>query len=292
MGRITPAFKLKKLALALVLTGFTMSSSYAVLTGTTGTIQGTAPFLSAPSNDAKQAVDLTSNSEGNQLVSGDTITLSYKYTDAEGDKDASTAHVKWYYVKGETETEITAGIVNAAASSDGEQGTSTLTIPAAAIGAEKIKVTIQEYAASGVPLNGQTIVIDDTSEGVNGGHVTPPGPVAPGGDVTPGIYLSSDTAFANNLIGTENALDVGKTYVFKLWDSNAVGTADLTQSVTYNWRLIGTSATDGITAPGGGFKTSVTGSDFTVPANDQPDGTALTKSQDGAQGFSLAVDYN
>ncbi|WP_449543954.1 SinI family autotransporter-associated protein [Lelliottia nimipressuralis] len=292
MGHISPAFKLKKLALALVVTGFTMSSSYAVLTGATGTIQGTAPVLSAPSNDVEQAVDLISNSEGNRLASGDTITLKYKYTDAEGDKDASTAHVKWYYVKDGTETEITTGIVNVNAPSVGENGTSTLTIPAVAIGAERIMVTIQEYAASGIPINGKTIVIDDTNEGVGGGSVTPPGPVVPGGNVTPGIYLSSDTAFASNLIGTENALDVGKTYVFKLWDSNAVGTTDLTQSVTYNWRLIGTSASDGVKAPDGGFKTSVTGSDFTVPTNDQPDGTALTKSDDGAQGFNLAVDYN
>ena len=290
MKRMTPSFTVKKLVLALAITGYTMSSAYAVLTAPTGAVQGTAPVLSAPSNNTPQVVDLTSNAAGDSLASGDTITLTYNYSDKDGDKDNSTAHVTWYYVKAETETPITAGIVNVLAT-ESTSGSSTLTLPAAAIGADKIKVVIQEFSATGDPISGNIITIDDTSEG-NGGEKTPPGPVTPGGGVTPGIYLSSDTAFANNLIGSTNRMDVGQTYVFKLWDSENEGTVDLTANVTYNWRLVGTSATDGTSAPAGGFVTSTTDDDFTVPTNTQPNGTPLTNSADGAQGFNLAVDYN
>lgn len=279
-------FTLKKLVLALAIAGYSMSSAYAVLTSSTASIQGAAPVLSAPSNSAAHAVDLSSNAAGATLATGDTVTLTYNYTDSDGDVDDSTSYVNWYYVSGGVDTLIaSSNVVNAA-------GSSVLTIPAVALGADAIKVVIQEYSASGDPIAGQTLTVADTSTGIGGGGTTPPGPVAPGGGVTPGIYLSTDTTFANNLIGSSTRLDVGSTYVFKLWDSAAVGTTDLTSGVSYNWRLVGTSATDGITAPANGFVTSVSNGSFTIPTNTAPDGTALTGSVDGAQGFNLAVDYN
>ncbi len=288
-------FTLKKLVLALALAGYTMSSAYAVLTTPTGSIQGNAPVLSAPSNPTTpQTVDFTSSAGGAALATGDTITLTYTYNDADGDADdsASNTHALWYYVNGGVDTLIpTTNIVNTpATSAAGGTGTSVLTIPAAAIGASAIKVVIQEYSLSGDPIQGQTITVADTSIG-GGGTITPPGPIIPGGNVVPGIYLSTDTAFANNLIGTATKLDVGSAYVFKLWDDAAM-TTDLTSSVTYNWRLVGTSATDSISAPATGFVTSVTDANFTIPVNSAADGTPLTGSVDGAQGFNLAVDYN
>lgn len=290
MIRKTPIFTVKKLVLALAIAGYTMSSAYAVLTSPTGSIQGSVPVLSAPSNaETPHTVDFTTSAQGSTLATGDTITLTYNYADADGDTDNSTAHVNWYYVKGEIETPITTGITNASATAS-TPGTSQLTLPAAAIGADRIKVTITEYSASGDPISGQEIVVADTNVG-GGGTTTPPGPIAPGTNVVPGIYLSTDTAFANNLIGSANKLDVGQTYVFKLWD-DAAQTTDLTGSVSYNWRLMGNSATDGITAPATGFETDVTDGNFTVPTNTQPNGTPLTGSADGAQGFNLAVDYN
>lgn len=291
----TPAFTLKKLVLALAIAGYTMSSAYAVLTNPTGSIQGTAPVLSAPSNSGTpHTVDFTTSAQGPTLATGDTITLTYNYHDADGDQDnsASTTHTQWYYVTPSGDVAIAASnIINtlATTSSDGT-GTSVLTIPAAAIGASAIKVVINEYSASGAPISGQEILVADTNVG-GGGSTTPPGPIAPGTNVVPGIYLSTDAAFANNLIGSANNLDVGQTYVFKLWDGVAQ-TTDLTGSVSYNWRLMGTSATDGKAAPDTGFVTSVTDANFTVPANSAADGTALTGSTDGAQGFNLAVDYN
>ncbi|MHA3429158.1 SinI family autotransporter-associated protein [Yersinia enterocolitica] len=295
MKRMTPTFTLKKLVLALAIAGYTMSSAYAVLTNPTGSIEGKAPVLSAPSNSGTpHTVDFTTSAQGPTLATGDTITLTYNYNDADGDQDnsASTTHTQWYYVTPSGDVAIAASnIINtlATTASDGT-GTSVLTIPAAAIGASAIKVVINEYSASGAPISGQEILVADTNIG-GGGSTTPPGPIAPGSNVVPGIYLSTDATFANNLIGTDTKLDVGSAYVFKLWD-DAAHTTDLTSSVTYNWRLVGTSATDGKAAPATGFVTSVTDANFTVPANSTADGTALTGSADGAQGFNLAVDYN
>lgn len=60
----------------------------------------------------------------------------------------------------------------------------------------------------------------------------------------------------------------------------------------YNWRLLGDSATDSVAAPTTGFVTSVSNADFSVPMNTAADGTQLTGSVDGMQGFQLTVDYN
>ncbi len=125
--------------------------------------------MSAPSNSALQAVDLSSSST-DPLATGDVITLTYNYSDTDGDADVSTAHVSWYYVNGTTETPITTGIVNTPATS-GTSGSSAMTIPAAAIGANRIKVVIQEYSATGDPISGNIITVDDISVG---GEAPPP----------------------------------------------------------------------------------------------------------------------
>lgn len=283
----TTPFTLKKMVFALVLAGCTMSSSWAILTGATGTVQGTAPVLSAPSNTASNAVDLSSNSAGSQLASGDVLTLTYDYNDTDGDADASSAHVTWYYVINSTETAITTAVNTPATSTT--SGTSVMTIPPAAISADRIKVVIQAYSASGDPISGQTLTIADTGvSGPSNPTTTAPGPVTPGTDVTPAIYHIDDIG-GINLIGQTTRLNVGATYVFRLTDA---GGNDLTGNVDYNWRLVGTSATDNINAPANGFATSVTNGNFTVPVNGHADGTALTGSADGAQGFGLAVDYD
>ncbi len=140
-------FTLKKPALALAIAVGSIGQVWAASTPTTASVQGSAPVLSAPSNSALQAVDLSSSST-DPLATGDVITLTYNYSDTDGDADVSTAHVSWYYVNGTTETPITTGIVNTPATS-GTSGSSAMTIPAAAIGANRIKVVIQEYSATG-----------------------------------------------------------------------------------------------------------------------------------------------
>lgn len=111
--------------------------------------------------------------------------------------------MNWYYTKGGVDTQIaTTNITNSPAKTNDGKGRSVLIIPATAIGADAIKVVIQEFSASGDPISGQTISVADTSTG-GGGTTTRPGPIAPGSNVTPGIYLSTDTLFTNNLLGSE-----------------------------------------------------------------------------------------
>ncbi|WP_449556093.1 SinI family autotransporter-associated protein [Huaxiibacter chinensis] len=278
-------FRVKKLVLALTLASCTIGSAWAVLTPSTGTIQGTPPVVSS-TNGTQYAVDLSTSATGSSLATGDTVTVSYIYHDAEGDMDLSVAHINWFYVKDGTETDITASASFMSASSIGGTGSSTLTIPAAAVGSV-IKVVVREVSQTGDPREGQPITIEDVSNNTSGGESTiPPGVIIPGGNMTPGIYHIDDASFSTNLIGAATNLKVGETYVFRVTDQ---GGNDLTSSVRYNWRLTGTSATVNTTAPAGGFDTGITDANYTVPVNS--DVVGITGSADGAQGFSLAVDY-
>ncbi|MGE4686762.1 SinI family autotransporter-associated protein [Yersinia enterocolitica] len=295
-------FTLKKLVLALTIAGSSVSMAWAGSTPTTASVQGSAPVLSAPSNSVAQAVDLGSNAAGARLSSGDTITLTYGYNDADGDADDSTAHVSWYYVSGSTETQMTVGIKNTPATG-GAPGTSELTLPTAAIGADRIKVVIQEYSATGSPISGNTITVEDTSTG-GGGTVTPPGPIAPGGHVAGGIFLQTESptagSGATDYTRTTGAHpQVGATYVFRAWDdSNANGVwdsgeADLTTTLgSIQWHL------DGINTAASGNSSAVTLSNhaisgattdtYTVPINS----ASTSGTTSGDQGFSLKVDFN
>ncbi|MDA5483356.1 SinI family autotransporter-associated protein [Yersinia intermedia] len=289
--KTTKTFTLKKIALALAIAGFTMTSAYAIMTPGTGSIQGVAPILKSVAGGTDHSVKLAATQAvAGKLSTGDAITLSYVYTDADGDGDASNTHVTWSYFKGSTWTDVSA-VNTPSATVDGE-GTSVMTLPSVSVGATKIKVVIQEYSASGDPMPGEIITIGDISETTpENPNPTDPGPVIPGNDVVPAIYASDDTGFTTNLIGATTKLDVGKSYVFKLW-SDVAKTTDLTPDVNYNWRLVGASAdTVPVSAPAGGFVTSVSDGNFTVPVNTAANGTPLTGAASGAQGYNLAVDY-
>ncbi|WP_145578063.1 SinI family autotransporter-associated protein [Yersinia mollaretii] len=286
-------FALKKIALALLLAGCTLNGAHALMTQPTGSIQGAAPVLSSPQTSKPHTVQLSSNHTANNLSTGDKITATYRYTDNDGDEDNSTTTVRWYYVKAGVETEVTS-VTNVAATATSE-GSSTMVIPGAAYDTVTFKMVIQELSLTGDPITGQTITINDVTDNIDGGTVVPPGPVTLAGGMVPAIYASSDTAFTTNLIGGDTKLNVGETYVFKLWNDNSNGVAnpsaeDMTNRVSYEWRLLGSSATDGIAAPADtGFKTNISDGNFTVPKN--AEGKVITNSADGVQGFNLAVDY-
>jgi hypothetical protein len=293
-------FTLKKPALALAIAVGSIGQVWAASTPTTASVQGSAPVLSAPSNSALQAVDLSSSST-DPLATGDVITLTYNYSDTDGDADASTAHVSWYYVNGTTETPITTGIVNTPATS-GTSGSSAMTIPAAAIGANRIKVVIQEYSATGDPISGNIITVDDISVG-GGGTTTPPGPIAPGTDIVGGIFLQSDNPAAGSG-ATDYARasahpQVGATYVFRAWDDsngNGVwdaGEANLTATLgSIQWQL------DGANTAASGDSSAVTLSNHTIPGATTDTYTVPVNSVSssgatpGDQGFSLKVNFN
>lgn len=306
----TRTFTLKKVALAMMIAAGTLSSAYAVMTGNTGPIIGLAPVLSSPETKAAHSVDFSSNTPDG-LVTGSVVTMTYSYKDSDGDLDDSIKTVQWFYVPGNgtgTPVAIPSSGTKATTADGTTMGSDVITIPDAALGGV-LKVVVTETSISGDPIRGRTITYDnialqgksvdpanpeveeptDGTEAPVGPDENKPGIIEPGAEVKPGIYLSSDTAFANNLIGTPaTKLNVGESYVFRLFGAD--GTTDLTSTVNYNWRIMGTSATTGTAAPAGGFVTSTTDANYVIPTN--ADGKALTGSDDGVQGFSLAVDYN
>lgn len=303
----TRTFTLKKVALALMIAAGTITSAYAVVTGSTGTIRGVIPVLKSASGADIHAVDFATNGTNPLMpVTGDTITMTYKYTDTDGDADNSTTTVHWYYVPANgtaPQVEITTGITNALAgdTTDSAGGSSAVVIPDEALGAI-IKAVITEKSVTGDLNTGYTLTYDNVSKpgaitpGPDGGTDTggggettvPDQPVGPGADLIPAIYATTDTGFTTNLLAAENAnikLKVGATYQFKLFGSD--GTTDLTSTVNYKWKLTGSSATTHIAAPETLFNPDA---NFVVPANVAAQ--AIVASPDGVQGFGLAVDYN
>lgn len=302
----TRTFTLKKVALALMIAAGTLSSAYAVVTGSTGTIRGVIPVLSSPATSGAHSVDFVA-SDPVSLKTGDTIAMNYKYTDNDGDTDDSIVMVHWYYVPNATvgggaytpgtPVEITTGISNVLApNATGGVGGSTVTVPAVALGS-KIKAVITEQSLTGDLRTGHVITYDDVSqvgsfgtgpEGEPGGSTdgntnVPSTPVAPGTGVEARIVLVGGDG--TNLIGTTTKLKVGSTYQFKLFTDD--GVTDLTSTVNYTWKLTGTSATAHTAAPATGFNPDA---NFVVPANAAAQ--TIVVSPDGVQGFGLAIDYN
>lgn len=295
----TRTFTLKKIALAIMITAGTVTSAYAVLTGNTGTIRGEIPILKA-NGGGLHSVDFVA-SDPASLKTGDTITMSYKYTDTDGDQDESLTTVQWFFVpnNGAGEPVPLTSAVNAnATSADGTgTGQSQIVIPDMALGA-KIKVVVTEQSTTGDLRTGHTITYADVAvqgeygtgpEGEPGGSTDgstniPAGPVEPGSGVIAKIFEAGDAA-ETNLIGTATKLKVGKTYQFKLYAAD--GTTELTSMVSYKWKLTGSSATTTTPAPETLFNPDA---NFVVPTNSE--GKVISGSDDGVQGFGLQVDYN
>ncbi|AHM74485.1 SinI family autotransporter-associated protein [Yersinia hibernica] len=306
---MTMNFRVKKIVLALALAGMTTGSVWAASTPSTSSVQGRVPVLSAPSNNATQAVDFSGTyATPGQLSTGDTVVMTYDYTDLDGDADNSLTTVSWSYAPlgGGADVPITA--TNVAAPNSGGQGTSTITIPIGALGATAIKVTVQEFSATGDPISGSTITVTDTSlasspggGGGGGTGVTPPGPVVVGGNIAGGIFLASASPAAGSgaVDYTRTATNplVGQTYVFRAWNdvnSNGVWDAGEAQVVpaSIQWKLDGTNTTaNGTSTVATLSNHSIVGATtdtYAIPANSLSSSGATP----GDQGFNLKVDFN
>ncbi|WP_174891188.1 hypothetical protein [Candidatus Hamiltonella defensa] len=279
-------FSFKKMTLTLLLLTFGLGEVGAILTKTKRHIQGEIPKLKNKNN--QDGVDLSTTATDNFKI-GDELILSYRYSDPDGDEDDSTTTVKWYsIINGETKKISTSHIKNKSANSTGN-GESKLEITSATEGASNFKVSITATSKSGDPNSGESFVINDIFKNPYGDSISSKieknlslkGSIA-------GIYDSEDKSFSKNLINEEEQIKVGRTYVFRLW-SGADKNVDLTSKVKYEWRLLGQSASDNITAPPEGFKTKIFNRDFIVPNNEEA--KKITNSKDGAQGFNLAVDW-
>ncbi|MBC3381137.1 ornithine carbamoyltransferase [Serratia fonticola] len=300
---------LKKLALALLISGTAAAGAQAGETPVTQSIQGRAPMVKAPSNGAESAVDFDwAGANPAQLSTGDTITMKWLFVDDDDDEGNTWSTVVWSYIKPGGEKVVIPA--QNAPSRDGQPGTSVIVIPAAAAGALAIYVELTEESVTGNPRTGKKIVIQDTSlstdptgPGGGGDLVTPPGPILAGtGQITGGIFLASDspTAGSGSTDYTRNNLSpkTGETYVFRAWvDTNGNGVWDegeeeITASLnSIQWMLDGSNAT-----AAGGTSTVVlsnqailgaTTDSYTVPANAGSSSGAAA----GDQGFGLKVDF-
>ncbi|WP_024911175.1 SinI family autotransporter-associated protein [Chania multitudinisentens] len=292
-------FTTTRLTFALAAWASSIGLLQAASTPATAPIQGHAPVLSAPSNGAKGTVDFTGTyATPGILTTSDTLVMTYTYSDSDGDLDNSLTTVVWSYVDAQGQT-VTIPAINVPAPALDDQGTSSIIIPAGATGAAAISVTLQEYAATGVPISGNIITVSDTSAG--GGTVTPPGPVAPGSNVAAGIFLQSDNpgagSSATDYSRTSTYPQVGATYVFRAWDDvngNGVweaGEADLTATLnSIQWQLDGTntSASGSPTTLRDYPITGATTDTYQIPVNSLSSSGAVP----GDQGFTLKVDFN
>ncbi|GKX51797.1 hypothetical protein SOASR029_21060 [Budvicia aquatica] len=289
-----------------------MGSAWADSTPTTTAVGGIAPSLVAPSNNATHAVDFSGTYARTDVMStGDTVVLTYRHNDTDGDEDDTLSTVVWSYTPANGGSDVTISPTTNVAAVGSTPGTSTITIPSLALGATAIKVEIWEQSKTGIPRRGQqSIIVLDTSKGTasggGGGMATLPGPIVMGsgtGDIAGGIYRLADNPVAgggatdySRVTGSNPT--VGETYLFRAWrDTNGngvwdAGEADVTPHLSsMSWTLNGsnvTAAGDGSPIILTGHATGVTTDQYTVPVN-SASGSGVAS---GDQGFGLAVVFN
>lgn len=258
------------------------------MTESAGKLIGTVPVLKG--TDAGAADHSVSFSNGHEsgttdaMSPGDKITLSYNFTDAQGDTDQSKTTIKWYTTsdgKGADKTMIA------------NDGKDVYTIQESDAG-RYLGAEITEQTSTGTPSVGQTLQIADISENNSSDNI-PDGPVV-GGNI--GVMIVDSAAPTVNLIGkADSQLLVGHTYQFKTWyDTNNnhvwdAGELDAAGNYTYKWVFDGTSATTGTA---GGYAASTTNNkDLVIPeTNAEAKNVFAGAGADGVQGYSLKVDYS
>ncbi len=259
----------------------------AEMTESAGQLIGTVPVLKGTgSSSTDHSVSFSNGHESGSteaMSPGDTITLSYGFTDAEGDTDSSKTTIKWYT------TSDGKGGDKIALDNDGKVG---YTLQASDAG-RYLGAEITEQTSTGTPAKGQLITIADvsTNDATDG---IPTGPVV-GGNI--GVMIVDSASPTVNLIGKEDSqLLVGHTYQFKAWydaNNNSVwdaGEIEATSNYSYKWVFDGTSATTG--TAGGYAVTSTNNKDLSIPAtNALATNVFATAGADGVQGYSLKVDY-
>ncbi|MFC0226935.1 SinI family autotransporter-associated protein [Serratia aquatilis] len=305
---------LKPIALVLMLGIGMAGTAWAGSTPTTLAVSGKSPVLVAPSNsNTPHSVDFSGTyARAEVLSTGDTIVMTYRHDDSDGDEDDSLSTVVWSYTPAGGGAEVTITPTSNVPAIGSTPGTSTITIPSEALGATAIKVEIWEQSKTGIPLRGQqSIVVLDTSKGSaaegGGGTATLPGPIALGSSTTGiagGIFLASDNPSAGSGAAdysrTEgNNPKVGETYLFRAWqdvNGNGVwdeGEKDVTANLsTISWKLDGSNTTAaGSSTPvtlSNHIISGATADSYSVPVNSLSGSGAVS----GDQGFSLKVDFN
>lgn len=311
--------RLTRVALALVVAGYCSvpaiaangnlkSGQWQFVTDSTGTIQGTVPWITraadkvAETDKAHVAVTVdrgtrSSASEGDkQFHVGDKVTVNWAIGDTEGDLDtnntATKATMVWIRSKNQDGSD--------AVEISGTTGQDSYTIQADDAD-YYLGIKITPTTTTGDPNIAPVLLLADLSTNAGGGaddDDVPEGPV-----VDENVKVVIHESGANtNLLGTDAKLKTNTTYQVLLWkDKNSNGKYDTGEDVTsdynYRWKFTGTSKQLG--TAGGLVSSTYNNSDLVVPvtnaeakaAFDNGESGGVTLGNDGVQGYGLSIDY-
>ncbi|WP_196210573.1 SinI family autotransporter-associated protein [Citrobacter sp. Res13-Sevr-PEB04-36] len=312
--------RLTKVALALVVAGYCSipamaadgnlkSGQWQIVTKTTGTIQGTVPWITrsateiAETDKAHVSVTIdrgsrTVTSDGDkQFHVGDKVTVNWAIGDEQGDLDtnntATKGTVQWMSYSDQS-------------GSDGQEigtaGSDTYEVQASDAG-RYIGIKITPTTTTGDPNIATELLLNDLSTNTGGGSDSDDVPEGPVVDENVHVVIYESTS-NTNLLGTTTNLKTNATYKVLLWKDKAGGTADrydageeVTDKYDYRWKFTGTSKIAG-TGAAGIVNESWNNRDLVIPitnaeAKTEFEGASggVTIGTDGVQGFGLSIDY-
>lgn len=311
--------RLTRVALALVVAGYCSvpaiaangnlkSGQWQFVTDSTGTIQGTVPWITraadkvAETDKAHVAVTVdrgtrSSASEGDkQFHVGDKVTVNWAIGDTEGDLDtnntATKATMVWVRSKNQD-------------GSDAEEISGTTGQDSYTIQVDDadyyLGIKITPTTTTGDPNIAPVLLLADLSTNAGGGADDDDIPEGPVVDENVKVVIH-ESGVNTNLLGTDAKLKTNTTYQVLLWkDKNSNGKYDTGEDVTsdynYRWKFTGTSKQLG--TAGGLVSSTYNNSDLVVPvtnaeakaAFDNGESGGVTLGNDGVQGYGLSIDY-
>lgn len=311
--------RLTRVALALVVAGYCSvpamaangnlkSGQWQFVTDSTGTIQGTVPWITraadkvAETDKAHVAVTVdrgtrSSASEGDkQFHVGDKVTVNWAIGDTEGDLDtnntATKATMVWVRSKNQDGSD--------AVEISGTTGQDSYTIQADDAD-YYLGIKITPTTTTGDPNIAPVLLLADLSTNAGGGADDDDIPEGPVVDENVKVVIH-ESGVNTNLLGTDAKLKTNTTYQVLLWkDKNSNGKYDTGEDVTsdynYRWKFTGTSKQLG--TAGGLVSSTYNNSDLVVPvtnaeakaAFDNGESGGVTLGNDGVQGYGLSIDY-
>ncbi len=311
--------RLTRVALALVVAGYCSvpalaangnlkSGQWQFVTDSTGTIQGTVPWITraadkvAEIDKAHVAVTVdrgtrSSASEGDkQFHVGDKVTVNWAIGDTEGDLDtnntATKATMVWVRSKNQDGSD--------AVEISGTTGQDSYTIQADDAD-YYLGIKITPTTTTGDPNIAPVLLLADLSTNAGGGADDDDIPEGPVVDENVKVVIH-ESGVNTNLLGTDAKLKTNTTYQVLLWkDKNSNGQYDAGENVTsdynYRWKFTGTSKQLG--TAGGLVSSTYNNSDLVVPvtnaeakaAFDNGESGGVTLGNDGVQGYGLSIDY-
>lgn len=311
--------RLTKVALALVVAGYCSvpamaangnlkSGQWQVVTDTTGTIQGTVPWITraadkvAETDKAHVTVTVdrgtrTGTSEGDkQFHVGDKVTVNWAIGDTEGDLDTSNTATKATMVWVRSKNQDGSDAVEISETT----GQDSYTIQADDAD-YYLGIKITPTTTTGDPNVATVLLLGDLSTNAGGGADDDDIPEGPVVDENVKVVIH-ESGVNTNLLGTDAKLKTNTTYQVLLWkDKNSNGKYDTGEDVTsdynYRWKFTGNSLQLG--AAGGLVSSTYNNTDLVVPvtnaeaksAFDNGESGGVTLGNDGVQGYGLSIDY-